>query len=343
MDKMKKPLISIILPVYNVEQYVRHSLDSIFCQDTSDCEIILINDGSSDGSLSILREYENKYSNIRVIDKVNEGVSATRNRGLDECNGEYFYFMDSDDRLHPDLLSFLKNEIKGSQPDIITWDFSTYYTTPKYAIIPVDLIIEQVENSHKEAFNYLMSKGIAVSLCSKAIRKDLVNHNLRFDPTMSYGEDLFFSWKVILLASNIRYIHIPLYYYLQSNNSATSRFHMNLYEHYRKAFNDIYKFIKEYKMDSDEVLNSIDYHFACRLPALTSMEAKAPYSLEQKKAHLSLILKDVNIQNGLKHNPKLNSEIFLFAREGDVGKMLKMARITSIKSKLMFPLKKLFK
>lgn len=343
MDKMKKPLISIILPVYNVERYVRHSLDSIFCQDTSDCEIILINDGSSDGSLSILREYENKYSNIRVIDKVNEGVSATRNRGLDECNGEYFYFMDSDDRLHPKLLSFLKNEIKGSQPDIITWDFSTFYTTPKYAIVPVDLIIEQVENSHKEAFNYLMSKGIAVSLWSKAIRKDLVNHNLRFDPTMSYGEDLFFSWKVILLASNIRYIHLPLYYYLQSNNSATSRFHMNLYEHYRKAFNDIYKFVKEYKMGSDEVLNSIDYYFACRLPALTSMEVKAPYSIERKKAHLSLILKDVNIQNGLKHNPKLNSKIYLFARRGDVSSMLKLSRSVFIKSKLFFYLKKIFK
>ena len=90
---MQEPLISIILPIYNVEKYLRSSLDSIFCQDTSDCEILLINDGSKDGSLSVLREYERRYDNIRVIDKPNEGVSATRNRGLDESKGEYFYFI----------------------------------------------------------------------------------------------------------------------------------------------------------------------------------------------------------------------------------------------------------
>ena len=97
---------------------------------------MLINDGSKDGSLSILREYERKYQNVRVIDKVNEGVSTTRNRGIDECRGEYFYFMDADDILHPQLLSLLRKEILEKYPDIVVWDFTTFYTNPKFVLIP---------------------------------------------------------------------------------------------------------------------------------------------------------------------------------------------------------------
>lgn len=157
---MKNPLLSIIIPVYNVEKYLRASLDSIFIQDTADCEVLLINDGSKDGSLSILREYERKYQNVRVIDKVNEGVSTTRNRGIDECRGEYFYFMDADDILHPQLLSLLRKEILEKYPDIVVWDFTTFYTNPKFVLIPSEIKTEDVQNRHQEAFNYLMGERL---------------------------------------------------------------------------------------------------------------------------------------------------------------------------------------
>lgn len=340
---MKNPLISIILPVYNVEPYLRASLDSVFCQDTSDCEILLINDGSKDGSLAVLREYEKRFYNIRVIDKPNEGVSTTRNRGLDECKGEYFYFMDSDDMLHPQLLSLLRNEIHASRPDMVVWDFTTFYTKPKFIAIPNDPVVEQVENGQKEAFNYLMAEGAAVSLCNKVIRKNIVGDIIRLDSSMTYGEDMFFCWKAILLADNIRYIRLPLYYYLQSGSGATNRFHPNLYEHYRKAFDDIRGFVEQQGMASPEVIASIDYHFACRIPALTSMEIKAPYSYKQKKQHLTLILKDEYIQRGLQRNSHLNGQLFVLARNGNVSSMLRKACFDSLKSKMLSPLKKLLK
>ena len=340
---MKNPLISIILPVYNVEPYLRASLDSIFCQDTSDCEILLINDGSKDGSLAVLREYEKRFDNVRVIDKPNEGVSTTRNRGLDECKGEYFYFMDSDDMLHPQLLSLLRNEIRASRPDMVVWNFTTFYTKPKFVAIPNNLIVEQVENAQKEAFNYLMAKGSAVSLWSKAIRRSLVGDIVRIDPSMTYGEDMFFCWKTILLAENIRYIRLPLYYYLQSGNGATNRFHPDLYEHYRKAFDDIRNFVELQGVATEEVISSIDYHFACRIPSLTNMEIKAPYSFEQKKAHLALILQDEYIQRGIHLDDRLNGKLYVLAREGNVEAMLKDAYLNTLKSRILSPLKKLFK
>lgn len=340
---MKHPLISIIIPVYNVEKFLRPSLDSIIVQDTSDCEILLINDGSKDGSLSVLRQYESKYKNIRIIDKANEGVSATRNRGLDECKGEYFYFMDSDDILHPQLFSLLKMEIEASHPDIVVWDYTTFYTKPKYAAVPSKLKVEDVQNDHKEAFNYLMANGSAVSLCNKAIRRCLVSKRIRIDPTMTYGEDMFFCWKAVLLADSIRFIRLPLYYYLQSGNGATNRFHPALYEHYRKAFDDIRLFVEQQEIANAAVLASIDYHFACRIPALTCMEIRAPYSREKQVAHLQHVLQDEYIQRGLLANPQLNAKLFALARDNEVSAMLKVARIASIKSKLLYPLKKLLK
>lgn len=340
---MKNPLISIILPVYNVEPYLRASLDSIFCQDTSDCEILLINDGSKDGSLAVLREYEKRFGNIRLIDKPNEGVSTTRNRGLDECKGEYFYFMDSDDMLHPQLLPLLRNEIHASHPDMVVWDFATFYTKPKFVAIPQNLVVEQVENGQKEAFNYLMAKGSAVSLCSKAIRRSLVGDIVRIDPSMTYGEDMFFCWKAILLADNIRYIRLPLYYYLQSGSGATNRFHPNLYEHYRKAFDDIRSFIEQQGFDTKEVLSNLDFLFACRIPSLTSMETRAPYNHKRKIQHLALVLEDEYIQRGLQANEQLGGKLFVLARKGDVDSMLRKAYFDSLRSRILYPFKKLLK
>lgn len=340
---MKNPLLSIIIPVYNVEKYLQASLDSIFVQDTGDCEILLINDGSKDGSLSVLREYEKKYRNVRVIDKVNEGVSATRNCGLDECRGEYLYFMDADDILHPQLLSLLRKEIVETYPDIIVWDFTTFYTNPKFVPILSEVKVEDVQNGHKEAFNYLMANSSAVSLCSKAILRSCVGEIIRLDPTMTYGEDMFFSWKVILMADSIRYIRFPLYYYRQSGSGATNRFHPDLYEHYRKAFDDIYLFVEQQGGANVNVLTSIDYHFACRIPALTSMEIRAPYSREKQIAHLQHILQDEYICRGLSSSSQLNGKLFTLARNNEVSEMLKIARIDAVKSKLLYPLKKILK
>ena len=340
---MKNPLLSIIVPVYNVEKYLRTSLDSIFVQDTDDCEILLINDGSKDGSLSVLREYEKKYQNVRVINKINEGVSATRNCGLDECRGEYLYFMDADDILHPQLLSFLRKEIVEVYPDIVVWDFATFYTNPKFVPIPSEVKIEDVQNEHKEAFNYLMANGSAVSLWNKAIRRSRVGEIIRVDPPMTYGEDMFFCWKVILMADNIRYIRLPLYYYRQSGYGATNRFHPDLYEHYRRAFDDIRLFVEQQGIVNVNILTNIDYHFACRIPALTSMEIRAPYSIDKQISHLQHVLQDEYIRRGLLSNSQLNGKLFTLARNNEVSKMLKIARLEAVKSKLLYPLKKILK
>lgn len=338
------PVISIIVPVYNVAKYLHETLENITAQQRfNDCELILINDGSTDNSLDIIRDCERKFENVHVINKCNEGVSVTRNKGIEKAIGEYIYFMDADDLLHPQTISIVINEIETSNADIVTWNFTTFYTVPRFSKISA-INFESIDNSDRRAFNYLTEKGCAVSLWNKAIRRTLFeNPIIRLIPGMSYGEDMFVSWKCILKAKSIKYLNQPLYYYRQTGNSAVSRFHPNLYETYSLAFDDLKAFIVNNHLSSDVLMKDLDYHFAQRLPSLTMMESRAPYSLSQKKSHLTQILQDEYIIRSLSSDSRLVGDIYDLARNQNVEKMLKKVKIDSYKSKILLPLKKLLK
>ena len=104
--------LSIIIPVYNVELYLRECLDSVFIQDLTGCEVIVVNDGSTDDSPTIIDEYRSLYpSFLRVINKKNGGLSSARNSGLEAARGEYIYFIDSDDYLKPFAIKTILNSI----------------------------------------------------------------------------------------------------------------------------------------------------------------------------------------------------------------------------------------
>ena len=117
-------LLSIIIPVYNVEPYLRECLDSVFSQDLTDCEVIAVNDGSTDGSRSILEEYKVNHSEFfSVIDKTNGGQSSARNLGVNYAMGDYFYFMDSDDYLKPNAIGSIRQAVDASEgADVIYLD-----------------------------------------------------------------------------------------------------------------------------------------------------------------------------------------------------------------------------
>ncbi len=187
----KRLLISIIVPVYNAEKYLPHCLDSLLDQGIShdSYEIICINDGSHDNSLAILEEYAEKYSNIVVIDKKNEGVSATRNKGLDIALGDYVWFVDADDWIARYFLSNvafprLFGETQKSIPLMML------------PIVPVNenevekyynAAVSHEQMMHEEARPFMTS--VVGHLISKSL---LDKYSLRFDTNLSYGEDLMF-------------------------------------------------------------------------------------------------------------------------------------------------------
>ena len=111
--------ISIIVPVYNVEKYLKECLDSLINQTLEDIEIICINDGSTDNSLAILEEYQKKDSRIKVFSQKNQGVSAARNLGIEKATGEYLTFLDSDDRLELNTCEILYKETIAKNSDFL--------------------------------------------------------------------------------------------------------------------------------------------------------------------------------------------------------------------------------
>lgn len=117
-EKKPNPEISVTIPIYNAESSLSHTLDSVLQQSFSNFELILINDGSTDKSLSICKEYSEKDNRIKIIDQPNMGICTARNSGIKASKGKYFLFVDSDDLIHPQMFEILINQIKSNDADI---------------------------------------------------------------------------------------------------------------------------------------------------------------------------------------------------------------------------------
>ena len=137
------PKVSVIIPVYNVEKYLRECLDSVVNQTLKDIEIICINDGSPDNSLAILEEYAKKDSRIIVISQENSGVSTARNVGIDLAKGDYLYFIDADDYAEPDLLELSYQKALSTQCDIVNFGFFEHYCNNLSFVFVLYIIILQ--------------------------------------------------------------------------------------------------------------------------------------------------------------------------------------------------------
>ena len=133
-DKIDSPLVSIIIPVFNVKYYLTETLESVINQTYKNLDIILIDDGSTDGSSDICDEYASKDKRIRVHHQVNQGVSAVRNAGLDLAVGEFLAFLDSDDAYYPDYLSSMMTTMIHEGVDIVMCKYTEHKTRGKMVL-----------------------------------------------------------------------------------------------------------------------------------------------------------------------------------------------------------------
>lgn len=200
------PKISVIIPVYNVEDYLEKCLDSVFSQTFDDFEVIIINDGSPDNSQAIIDRYCSKYPHkITALRQENAGLSAARNTGISAATGEYLMFLDSDDYLHTEALHKIYHCAASRDLDIVCYglctvvdgvvsDDSTFTVAPELADI-----------------RYLFHDS---SACNKLIRRSLfVAHDLRFATGLFY-EDLELIPRLALYTQKIGFVQEMLYYYL---------------------------------------------------------------------------------------------------------------------------------
>lgn len=212
------PLISVIVPVYGVEKYLRRAIDSLIAQTYPSIEIICIDDGSPDKSGMILDELAEKYSNMVVIHQENGGVSSARNAGLDIMKGEYFGFVDPDDFIEPDMYEFLYNAISNSKADIACCAHDNYYV---HGIMPF---------GHEKYFDLVSNKQAVTrdlepwlwGTCNRLFACSTCGH-IRFSNKYVVGEDALFTIMADQSAKKIVYAMEEKYHYFHRGESACTR------------------------------------------------------------------------------------------------------------------------
>jgi glycosyltransferase involved in cell wall biosynthesis len=238
--------ISIIVPVYNVEKYLRRCLDSLLAQTFRDIEIICVDDGSTDGSLQILDEYASANYRIKVIHQLNQGVSVARNTGLQEVTSPYVMFCDPDDEYAPSMCKEMYESITSSGDDACRCGIDIVRSRVDLCLhINIDRYQLPFHGANVSTSD-IVCKGVDGSVCNKIYRKDLIDKYLILFPPGVIHEDCCFHVKYILSAKTISFIDEKLYRYILRDGGymgATDRDRENALD-YIRIMDDIYAFMQ---------------------------------------------------------------------------------------------------
>lgn len=240
------PLISVIVPVYNAEQYLAKCIESILAQTYSNFELLLVDDGSKDGSLDCCNNYAKQDNRIKAFTHANSGVSATRNRGIELAQGEYITFVDSDDWIRPDYLQVLYDAL---QPDLgcglVIAGLERCYAVE---IVPVEIpTILLRQNEISRLVTDFLEERITYS-CSKLLsRKIVMENNLRFITNLSCFEDLLFTLDYALHADYVNIINEKIYCYRTNDNEKSLSLRLYTYSHNILAFRELLRKLYHYQ------------------------------------------------------------------------------------------------
>ncbi|QEP43570.1 glycosyltransferase [Ectothiorhodospiraceae bacterium BW-2] len=218
-DYMELPLISVIVPVYNVESYLPACLDSIVCQTYFNIEVLLIDDGSTDNSSLICDEYSGRYSFVRAFHKKNEGVSIARNFGIEQARGEYIGFVDGDDYIEKNMYTSLLEPMKNDND--IDVSVCGFYINKENGCRQFDNeIIMDAETGLIELFEL---NGFQGFVFNKLFRSSLIKeNNILFSDDIYICEDQLFCYKYFSCSKKIIYLNRFYYNYRLRHNSALS-------------------------------------------------------------------------------------------------------------------------
>ncbi len=256
--------ISIVVPVYNAEKYLQECIQSVLNQTNPNWELVLVDDGSTDGSAEICDSFAGKYPDkILSFHKANEGQFLTRQYGIAKCSGEYIGFLDADDLLHKDYVETVLDCVKNDCTiDAVCFNFSEFegeefkenkkltrnqFRTPK-----------ELEN----LYLLIVNGNLTGSMWSKVFKKDLINYT-NFDETVvsqkKYGEDAFQSFAILFNAQNVCFLEYILYLYRSNPQGASRGFEERDFEYFntKYVFELLEAFLLEKMSDNIELLRCV--------------------------------------------------------------------------------------
>ena len=253
--------VSIITPVYNVEECIERCIDSVINQTYKDFELLLIDDGSKDKSIHIAKSLLEKTDiNYKIITQNNSGVSAARNRGIEEAVGDYITFLDSDDYIDSRFVELMYKKAETAKSDVVFCDYSEVDAEGKVLVKNRTKCLKEFI-SGKEAALKQLSDDITIGMRSAIYRTSIIkDNNLFFDSKRKYGEDMIFIVKALLYADKVVSVNEILAYYVIWGNSVTQNVslkhldcyysYVDLLEYVRKneKLEKIEKFLLEFKI-----------------------------------------------------------------------------------------------
>lgn len=260
------PFLSVIVPVYKVEPYLRQCLDSILGQTFKDMEIILVDDGSPDSCPAICDEYAEKDLRIQVIHQPNGGPGKARKTGVKICQGSYITFVDSDDWIEPDMYQVMWERIQENRADILTTDY--FYERKGNSVRYTTRIPEGVYKGNRlEAIRKKMiycgkfcEAGVYPTMWNKWFRREILIPNLeRVDESLMWGEDLACTCACLLDAESVEiYKTKCFYHYRYRSQSITNNIDSGYFHH----FYNLYRYMEQYLTEKGrtDILEQLKYH-----------------------------------------------------------------------------------
>lgn len=286
-----KPLISVIVPVYNTDVFLVKCLESIAAQTYDDLEIILVDDGSTDNSLSICRDFVEKDKRFKLIIKKNGGVSSARNKALEIASGEYIGFVDSDDEIEPQMFEIMHKNMIEKSADLSVCGQTQSGTGKRTTNFFDSVKVLERDETIKEL---LLNRAILGGPCNKLFLSKKIG-DLRFDENIAMGEDFLFVIKYLLNCEDIVFDPLVLYKYNVREGSACTSFFNE------KTFSDSIsreRVLEEILKTEDETL--IEYAHISILISDINLLRKLYYDKTARKTYCS------RIQKSVRRNVKLN-------------------------------------
>lgn len=297
-------MISVIVPVYNVEPYLRKCLDSILNQTYRDLEILVIDDGSTDGSGKICDEYAGKDDRIKVLHTENKGLSAARNLGLDNAKGEWINFLDSDDWMDSEAFAFAISVAEDKKADLVFWGYVKEYenhSIEKHFLWDNLLVFEKEQvkyQLHRRLFGLI---GDELSNLEYAYSFDtawgklykagaIKDKNIRFEDTAVVGtEDALFNIYFMGYVNRAVHIFKCMNHYRKNINSLTTTFKPSL----PTQWEELYCRMRKYIISNDlpaVFRDALNNRIAIGVVGLGLNILKSPESINQKKRYLSEVI-----------------------------------------------------
>lgn len=260
-----QPLLSVIVPVYNGEQYLQNCIESIEAQSYEPIEIIIVNDGSTDGTLELCVRLAKKYPNLRYITTDDLGVSASRNNGIAQAKGEYLTFVDADDRIHPQMLQRLYEAITETASDIAGCGFGVWRTEQEWKVLLKSVVVTPEEDKlYHGAENYIAqellqgnSRCWSKLYCRTALERLKQRTGSCFKEGLTIGEDMLFLMELMMEITRIVEIDFKGYGYYQNPQGTMNRMFRSAYMDQIRCWELARQQVRTLSPESEHRLNSV--------------------------------------------------------------------------------------